>query len=56
MKIIFLDFDGENSRDSQRLAGLGMTSGEIIECLLPEDCSDQELLEYPGFNVVRASH
>ena len=36
--------------------GLGITSGEVIECTLSEDCSDKELLEYPGFNVVWANH
>lgn len=32
--------------------GLGLISGDIMECLLPDDCSDDALLEYPGFNVV----
>lgn len=36
--------------------GLGMTSGEIIDCLLPEGCSDKALLNYPGFDVVWAKH
>ncbi|MBO7141368.1 MAG: hypothetical protein J6W19_12420 [Prevotella sp.] len=36
--------------------GLGVVSGEIVECLLPNDCSDKELLEYPGFNVVWAKY
>jgi hypothetical protein len=32
--------------------GLGMVSDETLHCLLPDDCSDKALLEYPGFNVV----
>lgn len=31
---------------------LGMVSGDVIECALPDDCSDKELLEYPGFHKV----
>jgi hypothetical protein len=31
---------------------LGMTNDYIRECALPKDCSDKELLEYPGFNKV----
>ena len=36
--------------------GEGMTSGEIIKCLLQEDCSDKALLNYPGFDKVWAKH
>lgn len=36
--------------------GLGITSGEILKCVLPDDCSDRALLEYPGFDVVWAKH
>ena len=35
---------------------LGMTSGEVIKCALPENCSDKTLLEYPGFDKVWAKH
>lgn len=35
---------------------LGMVSGEIMKCALPENCSDKVLLEYPGFNKVWAKH
>ena len=35
---------------------LGMISGEIMKCALPEDCSDKTLLEYPGFDKVWAKH
>lgn len=35
---------------------LGMVSGEIMKCALPENCSDKVLLEYPGFNIVWAKH
>ena len=35
---------------------LGMTSGEVMKCALPEDCSDKVLLEYPGFDKVWAKH
>lgn len=34
--------------------GLGVTSGDILECVLPDGCSDKELLEYPGFDKVWA--
>ena len=34
--------------------GLGVTSGDILDCVLPEGCSDKELLEYPGFDKVWA--
>lgn len=36
--------------------GLGLASDEMIECLLSDECSDYELLEYPGFNVVWKKH
>ena len=36
--------------------GLGLASDEMIECLLPDDCSDKALLEYPCFNVVWKKH
>jgi hypothetical protein len=29
---------------------LGMISGDIMKCALPDDCSDKALLEYPGFD------
>ena len=35
---------------------LGMFGHEEAECVLPEDCSNKELVEYPGFNVVWANH
>ena len=35
---------------------LGMISGEVMKCALPEDCSDKVLLEYPGFNKIWAKH
>ena len=35
---------------------LGMTSGDVMKCALPENCSDQELLEYPGFDKVWAKY
>lgn len=35
---------------------LGMISGEIMKCALPEDCSDKVLLDYPGFNKIWAKH
>jgi len=36
--------------------GHGVTSGEILDCILPDDCSDKALLEYPGFDKVWAKH
>ena len=36
--------------------GLGMISGEVDKCVLPEDCSDKTLLNYPGFDKVWAKH
>ena len=33
---------------------LGLISGDVLECALPDDCSDKELLEYPGFDKVWA--
>ena len=27
-----------------------------MDCILPQDCSDKALLEYPGFDVVWARH
>lgn len=35
---------------------LGVTGHEPLDCILPEDCSDKALLEYPGFNVIWAHH
>lgn len=35
---------------------LGLASGEIMKCALPEDCSDKVLLEYPGFDKVWSKH
>lgn len=32
--------------------GLGLINDDIVRCLLPDSCSDKELLEYPGFNVI----
>lgn len=32
--------------------GLGLINDNIDSCLLPDSCSDKELLDYPGFNVV----
>ena len=32
--------------------GLGLINDYIDSCLLPESCTDRELLDYPGFNVV----
>ena len=32
--------------------GLGLINDYIDSCLLPDSCTDQELLDYPGFNVV----
>ena len=35
---------------------LGMCGHEELECVLPYDCSDEALLEYPGFDIVWAKH
>ena len=35
---------------------LGMISGEVLKCALPEDCSDKALLDYPGFDIIWAKH
>ena len=32
--------------------GLGLINDYIDSCLLPDSCSDKELLDYPGFSVV----
>ena len=32
--------------------GLGMIGGDVLDCLLPDDCTNKALLNYPGFNVV----
>ena len=32
--------------------GLGLINDYIDSCLLPDSCTDQELLDYPGFDVV----
>ncbi len=36
--------------------GLGLINDYIDSCLLPDSCSDKELLDYPGFNVVLKKH
>lgn len=36
--------------------GLGMSNDEIYKCMLPDDCSDKALLEYPGFDKVWEKH
>lgn len=33
-------------------AALGIVSGQMLECSLPDDCSDEDLLNYPGFDKV----
>lgn len=35
---------------------LGMISGEVLKCALPEDCSDKALMDYPGFDIIWAKH
>lgn len=35
---------------------LGVTGQEPWKCILPDDCSDKDLLEYPGFDKVWAKH
>jgi len=35
---------------------LGITGHEPLDCVLPDDCSDKALLEYPGFDKVWAKH
>lgn len=35
---------------------LGMTGHEPLDCVLPDDCSDKALLDYPGFDKVWAKH
>ncbi len=35
---------------------LGMTGHEPLDCVLPDDCSDKALLNYPGFDKVWAKH
>ena len=35
---------------------LGVTGHEPLDFILPQDCSDKALLEYPGFDVVWARH
>ena len=35
---------------------LGVCGHEELECVLPEDCSDKALLNYPGFDIVWAKH
>lgn len=32
--------------------GLGVISNDIMSCLLPDNCTDEALLSYPGFNKV----
>lgn len=36
--------------------GLGMCGQGELDCVLPFDCSDKVLIEYPGFDVVWARH
>lgn len=31
--------------------GMGICSSDMLECLLPDDCSDEELFSYPGYKV-----
>ena len=35
---------------------LGVTGHEPLDCILPENCSDKDLLEYPGFDKIWAKH
>lgn len=35
---------------------LGMCGQEVLDCVLPDDCSDKVLLNYPGFDKVWAKH
>ena len=35
---------------------LGVTGHEPLDCILPDDCSDKALLEYPGFDKIWAKH
>ena len=35
---------------------LGVTGHEPFDCILPDDCSDKALLEYPGFDKIWAKH
>lgn len=37
-------------------AGLGLMSDDVSDCLLPDSCSDNALLDYPGLNVVLKKH
>ena len=37
-------------------AGLGLMSDDVSDCLLPDSCSDNALLEYLGLNVVLKKH
>ena len=36
--------------------GLGVISNDIMNCLLPDNCTDEDLLSYPGFDKVWAKH
>lgn len=36
--------------------GLGLTSNDVWCCLLPDSCTDKELLEYPGFNIAMGKY
>jgi hypothetical protein len=36
--------------------GLGMIGSEVVGCILPENCTDKALVEYPGFDVIWAKH
>ena len=35
---------------------LGVCGHEVIDCVLPDNCSDKALLNYPGFDKVWAKH
>lgn len=35
---------------------LGMFGHEVVDCVLPDDCSDKALLNYPGFDKVWEKH
>lgn len=35
---------------------LGVTGHEPLDCILPENCTDKDLLEYPGFDKIWAKH
>ncbi len=52
--------EGTNNAMRQKLLqnknqynGVGIYGGDVIRCMLPQDCTDDELLEYPSFGVVQ---